>query len=74
QALKESCQNCHEGESKYYVDENIEDLLKKLEQALWSKTIDPEAVGVLVQGVGRESCSKCHLVHVPAALAGIRQQ
>lgn len=74
QALKESCQNCHEGESKYYVDENIEDLLKKLEQALWSKTVDPEAVGVLVQGVGRESCSKCHLVHVPAALAGIRQQ
>lgn len=73
QALKGSCQNCHDGESRYYIDQDIDNLIVKLEQALQSPKIDPEAVNALIQGVGRESCSKCHLVHVPAALAKMRR-
>lgn len=74
QALKGSCQNCHDGESRYYIDQDIDNLIVKLEEALQSVKIDPEAVNALIQGVGRESCSKCHLVHVPAALAKIRRR
>ena len=73
QALKETCQNCHDAESRYYVDESMEAQLQKLEQALASQNVSPEAVGALVQGIGRESCSKCHLVHVPAALSATRK-
>ncbi len=69
QALKETCENCHDTESKYYVDESVQALLDKLRQALRGSSVDPEVVGGLTRGIGIESCLKCHLVHVPAAFA-----
>jgi len=65
--LKESCAICHETERKYYVDEHITAMLNKLETILDSEDIDPKSVGDILQGIGMESCYKCHLVHIPAA-------
>lgn len=74
QALKDSCVGCHgteekkkEYERKYYVDEGVQALVDKLGNTLNGSSIDPKAVKTLSQAVGMESCSRCHLVHVPAA-------
>lgn len=74
QALKGSCLNCHDQENRYFVDGVVEDLLGRLGSALGDQKVNTEAVESLIQGIGRESCSKCHLVHVPAALAGVKYQ
>ncbi len=72
QALKETCLNCHDTERKYYIDETVQALLDKLGQALMESTVDPKVVGTLSQGIGHESCFKCHLVHLPAAAAKLQ--
>jgi cytochrome c556 len=69
QALKETCGNCHDTERKYYVDESLQALVDQLGQALSGSSVDPNTVEKLKQGIGMESCLKCHLVHVPAAFA-----
>jgi cytochrome c5 len=74
QAMKDSCVGCHgteekkeEYERKYFVDEGVQALVVKLGIALNGSPIDPKAVETLSQAIGMESCSRCHLVHVPAA-------
>lgn len=69
QALEETCVSCHDTERKYYIDESVQALVDQLGQALMEPTIDLKVVGELSMGIGHESCFKCHLVHVPAALA-----
>lgn len=70
EALRGSCQGCHEKESRYFVDREMQDTVEELGEAFRSRTVVADAVMALAQKIGRESCSKCHLVHVPAALAG----
>lgn len=73
QVLKDTCEECHgTDERKYYVDENIQTLIDEIGKALNSSPIDPKVVGELVVGIGMESCSKCHLVHIPAANAKLQ--
>lgn len=72
QALKETCLNCHDTERKYYVDESIQALVNKMGRALKKSPIDPKELEALGQGIGMESCFKCHLVHVPAAFTQLR--
>jgi hypothetical protein len=67
QALKEVCWNCHDSERQYYVNPRVQALVDKLGQALNGPSVDPKLVEQLRQGIGMESCSKCHLVHIPAA-------
>ncbi len=67
--LKESCEACHDTERTYYVDASITAMIEKLGGALGGASADPGSVQKLVQGIGMESCHKCHLVHAPAALA-----
>jgi len=70
EVMKETCEECHGAEErKYYTDENVDALIDKLEQALGGSTIDPKEAESLIQAIGMESCFKCHLVHVPAALS-----
>jgi hypothetical protein len=69
QALKETCDACHDSERKYFVDDSITGMIDNLKTKLNETTIDAGAVGELLQGIGQESCSKCHLVHVPGAYA-----
>lgn len=66
QTLKEACSNCHTTDRKYFVDSDVQTLIDELGLAL---SDGPTAVGPLVQGIGAESCMKCHYVHLPAALA-----
>ena len=67
--LKESCGACHDTERSYYVDAGVTGMIGKLGVSLKEPVPDPAGVMKLVQGIGMESCHKCHLVHGPAALA-----
>jgi cytochrome c556 len=69
-ALRGSCQGCHEKESKYFVDREMQKTVEELGNVFRGRTVDADSVIPLVQKIGRESCSKCHLVHLPAAHAG----
>ncbi len=73
QVMKVTCGNCHATKRKYYIDEDVQTKVDDLGQALTESPIDPDKVGMLSQEIGEESCFKCHLVHVPAALAQIRE-
>jgi len=74
QTLKTTCGRCHTGEVKYYTDEGVQGMIDKLGQALENPSADPKVAVELVQRIGMESCFKCHLVHVPAAMAKSREQ
>ena len=68
-----ACVECHKDPAgneiprKYFVDENITQLIAQLGQALEAETPDAAAIQQLSGAIGNESCMKCHLVHVPAA-------
>ncbi|HOD65444.1 MAG TPA: hypothetical protein PKW75_08445 [candidate division Zixibacteria bacterium] len=65
--LEEVCGVCHDTDRKYYVDEKVMQMIADLPAAL--ENGKPENLGALLQGIGQESCQKCHLVHIPAAYA-----
>lgn len=69
ETLKESCQGCHDTERMYYVDGTIQSQIQKLGQTLDEPTINPQTVMGLAMDIGKQSCQKCHLVHLPAAFA-----
>lgn len=66
-AMAGTCGGCHESERKYYADEQILGMIDSLGALLNEEIVDPAAAGALFQGIGMESCRKCHLVHLPAA-------
>lgn len=68
-AMKDVCAACHDTERKYYVDEGVFNMIDKIGLALNETPSDTKAVNDLLHGIGQESCTKCHLVHVPAAYA-----
>lgn len=68
-ALEEACSACHDSERKYYVDGSIFGMLDQIKLALETESPDRQAIGSLLNGIGVESCFKCHLVHIPAAYA-----
>jgi hypothetical protein len=72
QVLKETCYICHDTERHYYVDPGVQSLLDKLGATLKEASPDPKLAGEFVQGVGMESCFKCHLVHLPSVFAKAR--
>jgi len=72
QALRESCSACHESERRYFVDEDIELLLSGLAAALDADRVDANSIDHLTRRVGEEACSRCHLVHIPAAYSAAK--
>jgi hypothetical protein len=70
EALGASCQGCHEKQSRSFVDREMRDAVEELGAVFQGRTVAPDTAMALVQKIGKESCSKCHLVHVPAAMAG----
>jgi hypothetical protein len=68
-ALKESCGTCHETKRAYFVDASIDAVLDRMGAALNGDVVDPGVMGQLGQALGTQSCSNCHLVHLPAAYA-----
>ncbi len=67
QAMADACVICHDSERHYYVSEDITGLISNLQVELSKPAVDMATVGGLLQSIGQESCSKCHLVHIPAA-------
>lgn len=70
--LRESCDTCHDTERSYFVDKQIEALLADMDRALEATVPDPTAVAALSRRIGEESCTRCHLVHLPAAYSQSR--
>jgi hypothetical protein len=68
-ALGGSCQACHAKEPRYYVDRDMQDVVDELGKALTKQPIASQMVMELTQKIGRESCARCHRVHLPAAFA-----
>jgi cytochrome c556 len=71
-ALKETCESCHDTERRYYVDQSVTDLIASMRLVLDSDPVDAKAVGQISRRVGESSCSGCHLVHMPAAYSGLQ--
>jgi hypothetical protein len=69
EALRDAGAACHDSERSYYVDPSTMAMIGKIREVLTSDPVDRGSVQKLVQGVGMESCHKCHMVHGPAALA-----
>lgn len=67
--LSETCVACHDSERKYYVDENIQSMIKAIGEEIEKEKPVIEKVKDLINGIGFESCYKCHLVHTPAAFS-----
>jgi hypothetical protein len=68
EAMADTCQECHgQEERKYYVDGSVRAMVDELGKA--AAEASSEKVGKIHQGIGMESCHKCHLVHIPAAFA-----
>lgn len=66
-SMKETCGTCHDTERKYYVDATMQAAVDQLGEALSGSQIDPATVAALSQRIGVQSCSGCHMVHLPAA-------
>jgi hypothetical protein len=69
QLLKETCKDCHTTPRMYYVDSSVQGMVDGLGQALIETPINQTKIDALTQGIGMESCFKCHLVHVSGAFA-----
>ncbi len=67
--LATTCVVCHTTERKYFIDAQVQQTVQRLGAVLRSGAPDTTAAMGLAQQIGMESCSKCHLVHAPAALA-----
>lgn len=70
--LRTACAACHDSERKYFVDASVQSTIDALGAALKAPTPDVAAVGGLMGKIGMDSCRKCHLVHVPAAMTQMR--
>lgn len=66
--LATTCVACHTTERKYFIDSDVLQVMERLRVVLQSNTPDATQAMELGQQIGAESCSKCHLVHAPAAL------
>ena len=68
--MKDTCEECHGTEErKYYVDESVQALVDEMGKALNKPSVDSKEVETLAQGIGMESCFKCHRIHLAAAYA-----
>jgi len=65
--LKLACFKCHTSKRTYFVDEKVQATIDELGENVNGPSIDKKLVKKLIQEIGKESCFKCHLVHVPAA-------
>lgn len=70
--LKETCATCHDSERMYYVSGDVMKLVDRLGASLKKIPPDVKSVIALSQEIGFQSCTKCHMVHVPAAFAQAR--
>jgi hypothetical protein len=70
--FRETCGECHDTERRYYVDAEVQSMIDSLGALLQTPAPKEGSVETLARGIGQESCFKCHLVHLPAAMARVR--
>lgn len=68
EGLKKVCEDCHETERRYYVSEDVMDILATMGAELTKEKPNPAKIGELSGQLGMVSCRGCHLVHMPAAM------
>jgi hypothetical protein len=71
--LRESCLACHTAPRRTFVSSDVQRLIEEIGIALKGMTSDPDLISRLSARIGQASCSACHLVHVPAAMAQASQ-
>ena len=69
EAMSETCIVCHDSEREYYIDDNIQNMIKAIGEEIAKDKPEVEKIKDLTKGIGFESCYKCHLVHTPAAFS-----
>jgi len=67
--LATTCVTCHTTERKYFIDAGVLQMVQQLGALLQTDIPDATQAIELGRQIGAESCSKCHLVHAPAAMA-----
>jgi len=67
--LGDTCYDCHSTPRRSFTDGDVQALLENLGSALEVPVPDEATVAVLSAQIGQASCSNCHLVHLPAAMA-----
>jgi cytochrome c556 len=67
--LGDTCFDCHSTPRRSFTDRDVQVLLEDLGRALEAPKPDETAVAGLSARIGQASCSGCHLVHLPAAMA-----
>ena len=70
--LGEICEDCHGTEERFYfTDASSAARVEAIGEALDSADPNPAAVQGAAMEVGFNTCHRCHLVHVPAALSKV---
>jgi cytochrome c556 len=67
--LTETSKTCHTTDRKYFVDAETIGLLDAVKSELGAAKPDPAKIGANMEAFAQESCTKCHLVHIPGAFA-----
>lgn len=69
EALRMTCATCHGAEIPKYAGAAIVQKIAQIGVLLEARPIPAEQVDLLAREVDKQSCHKCHLVHLPAAKA-----
>jgi len=70
--LADLCIECHDTEREYFIDEEVQRVVRAVGTAMEADPPDAARIGGLAQQIGEEACFRCHLVHTPAAFAQAR--
>jgi hypothetical protein len=70
--MNSTCSSCHESSRKYYVSEDIRVMIDTMGEKIDSGNLT-EAEG-LRMGIGMESCYACHVLHMPAQFAKVKNK
>ena len=61
--MNDSCYSCHDTERKYYVSEDVMNLINRAEEQI--KSSDLMNASNTMEQIGMISCYKCHVTHEP---------
>lgn len=65
--MTDSCSSCHTSPRMYYVSGDIQTMITDVQSNITDGNLNQ--AGILLQGIGMESCYRCHVLHVPAQFA-----
>ncbi len=69
-SMNTTCASCHPSSPRYYVSADVRAMINKMGEKINAGNLR-EAEGIR-QGIGMESCYRCHVLHMPAQFARAR--